>query len=74
MSGLRPCCCHRGDTTGRVFLSSLCSGGRGRGVWEGVEGCVAEESSLVLSQATTTPLVCNIFEQFFQNQIDGKAT
>ena len=56
------------------FLSSLCSGGRGRGVWEGVEGCVAEESSLVLSQATTTPLVRNIFEQFFQNQIDGKAT
>ena len=56
------------------FLSSLCSGGRGRGVWEGVEGCVAEESSLVLSQATTTPLVHNIFEQFFQNQIDGKAT
>jgi len=34
----------------------------------------AEESSLVLSQATTTPLVRNIFEQFFQNQIDGKAT
>ena len=25
-------------------------------------------------QATTTPLVRNIFEQFFLNQIDGKAT